>query len=133
MVQPALPHPCKKRERYENQRFAGGKSFQLSFMKKDEMSSSCQNKPCEHGGSTAQIPDTLEPHTSFCFPCHPPFDDKMDVVPLLQYPFELGDPIGARSFERNFVWDANDLHSLGVTGNLPVWDRDHVVQPQGFS
>lgn len=116
-----------QKERDENQRFAGGKSFQLSFMKEGEESFSCQNKPCEHGGSTAQIPDTLEPYTSFCFSCHPPFDDKMDVVPLLQYPFQFGDTIGARPFERNFVWDANDLHCLRVTGNLPVWDRDHVV------
>lgn len=64
---------------------------------------------------------------------HPPFDDKMDVVPLLQYPLEFGDPIGARSFEGYFVRDANDLHRLRVACNLPVWDWDHVVQPQGFS
>lgn len=51
----------------------------------------------------------------------------MDVVPLLQYPLEFGDAIGARSFEGYFVWDANDFHRLGVAGNLPVWDGDHVV------
>lgn len=62
-----------------------------------------------------------------CLPHHPPFDDKMDVVPLLQYPFEFGDTIGAGSFEGYFVRDADDFHRLGVAGNLPVWDRDHVV------
>lgn len=51
----------------------------------------------------------------------------MDVVPLLQYPLEFGDAVGARPFEGYFVRDADDLHRLGVTGDLPVRDGDHVV------
>lgn len=58
---------------------------------------------------------------------HSPLDDKMDVVPLLQYPLEFGDAVGARPFEGYFVRDANDFHGLGVARDLPVWDGDHVV------
>lgn len=60
-------------------------------------------------------------------PRHPPLDDKVDVVPLLQYPLEFGDAVGARSFEGDFVRDADDFHRLGVACDLPVRDGDHVV------
>lgn len=60
-------------------------------------------------------------------PRHPPLDDKVDVVPLLQDPLEFGDAIGARPFEGDFVRDADDFHRLGVARDLPVWDGDHVV------
>lgn len=80
------------------------------------MSFGCQTNPVSAEGTQIRR-----------LPRHPPFDDKMDVVPLLQYPFEFGDTIGARSFEGYFVRDADDFHGLGVAGNLPVRDGDHVV------
>lgn len=61
-----------------------------------------------------------------------PLNDEVDAMPLLQDPFQLGDPIGAGAFEGDLVRDAHNLHSLWVTGNLPVGDGDHVVQAQGF-
>lgn len=60
-------------------------------------------------------------------PRHPPLDDKVDVVPLLQDPLEFGDAVGAGPFEGDFVRDADDFHRLGVARDLPIWDGDHVV------
>ena len=61
-----------------------------------------------------------------------PLNDKVDAVPLLQDPLQLGNSVGAGALEGDLVWDAHDLHGLRVAGDLPVGDGDHVVQAQGF-
>lgn len=51
---------------------------------------------------------------------------------LLQDAFEFGYSVGTGPLEGDFVWDANDLHSLWVAGYLPVRHWNHVVQAQGL-
>ena len=59
-----------------------------------------------------------------------PFDDEADGVPLVQDALELGHAVRARPLEGDLVGDAEDLHGARVARDLPVWDRDHVVQTQ---
>lgn len=59
-----------------------------------------------------------------------PFNDEADLVALLQNALELGNAVGARPLEGNLVRDADNLHRLGVAGDLPVRNRNHVVQTQ---
>lgn len=52
---------------------------------------------------------------------------------LLQDPFEFGNTVSTGPLEWDQVRDPNDLHCLGIAGDLTVGHWDHVVQAQGLS
>lgn len=59
-----------------------------------------------------------------------PFDDEADPVALVQDALELGNAVGAGPLEGDLVGNADDLHRSGVARDLPVGNRNHVIQAQ---